>query len=189
VLASHPATTRSTDFRRTAATFPTGVTVVSSTLSSVPVGMTVNAFTTVSLDPVLLLVCLHSRSRLLTFLRGSGGFAVTVLAEDQGPAARWFADRSRPTGAAAFTGLDVAPAPATGSPVLTGGVAYFDCLVHGVQAAGDHTIVTGAAQAFGRLSDKAPLLFHDGALGTIGEVAGRVGAAAGAGRDEQAPVG
>src|SRR2546422_1349991 len=91
-------------FRNVAAHFATGVTVVTSVAGDVPVGMTVNAFATVSLDPALLLVSLRRGSRLLSCVQDSGVFAVTVLAADQWRQAAWFASRTRPTGAASFAG-------------------------------------------------------------------------------------
>jgi flavin reductase (DIM6/NTAB) family NADH-FMN oxidoreductase RutF len=67
---------------------------------------------------------------------------------------------------AAFADVDHLPARSTGSPVLVGGIAYFDCVAESVHPAGDHTIVVGAVQAFGLLSEEPALLFSRSRLGT-----------------------
>jgi flavin reductase (DIM6/NTAB) family NADH-FMN oxidoreductase RutF len=146
-------------FRRAAAQFATGVAVVTSAADDVPVGTTVNAFATVSLDPATLLVCLRHGSRLLADVEQSGIFAVTVLAAHQQRQARWFASRTRPIGAAAFAGIPTRPAPVTGCLLLADGLAYFDCRVADLGPVGDHTIVLGAVEACGELRPGEPLIF------------------------------
>ena len=154
-------------FRKMGAHFATGVTVVTSVAEDVPVAATVNAFATVSLDPPMLLVSLQNGSRLLSCVEGSGVFAVTVLAADQQLLAKWFASRTRPTGAAGFAGIPVTPAPVTGCMVLAEGVAYFDCRVSAVYAGGDHTIVLGEVAACGELWPREPLIFSGSGFATV----------------------
>jgi flavin reductase (DIM6/NTAB) family NADH-FMN oxidoreductase RutF len=149
-------------FRRVAASFATGVAVVTSVDDDVPVGMTVNSFTTVSLDPVLVLVCLSRGSRLLGSIEHSGVFAATVLAAQQQRQARWFANRARPTGVAAFAGIPTRHAPATGCLLLAEGLAYFDCRVQDMLPGGDHTVVLGEVAAFDELWPREPLVFVGG---------------------------
>ncbi len=156
---AHPQPPPRQRFREVAAHFASGVAVVTSVADDVPVGTTVNAFTTVSLDPALLLVSLRYGSRLLDCVRESGVFAATVLARDQQREARWFASRTRPTGAAAFDGIPTDPGPATGCLLLADGLAYFDCRVHDVFPGGDHAIVLGAVAACGELWPREPLVF------------------------------
>ncbi|PZG02552.1 flavin reductase family protein [Micromonospora deserti] len=158
------------EFRRTAGAFATGVGIVSSMLDDIPVAMTVNSFTTVSLSPTLVLTCLKHRCRLLRQVYASGVFAVTVLAADQRGAARWFADARRPSGAAAFAGSRVHRAPATGCLVFSDGTAYFDCRVWDISDQGDHAVVIGEAVAYGPLNPhKSPLLYlHGGYRSIIG---------------------
>jgi flavin reductase len=146
-------------FRRAAAQFATGVAVVTSMADDVPVGTTVNAFSTVCLDPPTLLVCLRHGSRLLADVERSGIFAVTVLAADQQRQAAWFASRTRPTGAAAFVGMSTRPAPVTGCLLLADGLAYFDCRVRDLCPSGDHTIVLGEVVSCGELWPGEPLVF------------------------------
>lgn len=149
-------------FRRAAARFATGVAVVTSMADDVPVGMTINSFATVSLDPTMLLICLQHRSRLLSSIEQSGVFAVTILAGEQQRQAQWFATRARPTGAPAFAGIPMRHAPATGCLVLSEGLAYFDCRVRDLYPGGDHAIVLGEVAACGELWPREPLLFVDG---------------------------
>jgi 3-hydroxy-9,10-secoandrosta-1,3,5(10)-triene-9,17-dione monooxygenase reductase component len=156
-------------FRRVAARFATGVAVVTSVADDLPVGMTVNAFATVSLDPTLLLVCLRHGSRLLSSIERSATFAVTLLAEDQRRQARWFANRTRPTGAAAFAGFPVLPGPVTGCLVLGDGVAYFDCLVRSVYPGGDHAVVLGEVVACAELWPRPPLVFYGSDFVAVGD--------------------
>ncbi|TJZ59105.1 flavin reductase [Streptomyces piniterrae] len=151
-------------FRRAAGRFPTGVTVVSGTLDGRPHGTTVNAFTTVSMDPLIIMVALGQHSRLRTLILHSGAFAVTVLSARQSRDARWFAASDRPDGEEAFVGRPWKPGPHSGAPVLLDGVGYFDCSVRATHTAGDHTVVLGNVEAFDVLSEEPPLLFHDSRL-------------------------
>ncbi|WP_405009228.1 flavin reductase family protein [Kitasatospora sp. NBC_01539] len=153
------------EFRHAAGRFPTGVTVLTCTRDEEPHGMTVNAFTTVSLDPLLVLAVLRTGSPTTGRVLSGDGFAVTVLSSLQERTARSFADPSRARGRAAFSGVAHAPARRTGSPVLLGGIAYFDCVVESTHPAGDHTILVGAVQAFGLLSEEPALLFSRSRLG------------------------
>lgn len=147
-------------FSRTAGRFPTGVTVLTTVDGGGELhGMTVNAFATASLDPLLILVALGNGSRTGQRLIANGRFAVSVLGADQEGVARWFADRSRPVGSGSFREIGWFPAPETGCPVVTGAAAYFDCSVHSTSPAGDHTVVIGAVHAFDALSAQPPLLF------------------------------
>lgn len=153
-------------FRRVAGRFATGVTVVTTQAADGPFGMTANSFTTVSLDPLLVLVCIGRRARIREHLVSTGSFAVTVLSAGQRATARRFADPSRPVGAAAFVDDAWVPGPATGNPVLLDGTAWFDCAVQDVHTAGDHAIVVGEVQAIGHLPAEQPLVFAGGAFHT-----------------------
>jgi flavin reductase (DIM6/NTAB) family NADH-FMN oxidoreductase RutF len=146
-------------FRTTAATYPTGVTVLSTVADGQPHGMTVNSFASISIDPLLVLVSVTSDSRTYESIERSGVFAVTVLSEGQRQVAKWFADSKRPVGAESFAGLSWKPAPHSRSPILLDGISYFDCVVDQVHVAGDHTMVVGEVRAFDVLSQRPPLLF------------------------------
>lgn len=144
--------------------FPTGVTVVAvRDAAGIPIGLTVNSFTSVSLDPPLVLVCIDCRAQSHAALVESGGFAVSILAASQADVARRFA--ARPS-EGRFDGVPWHAAP-SGNPVLSGAVAWIDCEIHKLVAAGDHTILLGRATAAGT-SDEPALLFHRGALRSTG---------------------
>ncbi len=125
-------------------TFMTGVTVVTAHgKNAEPLGFTANSFTSVSLDPPLLLVCLANSSQNYDALIQSKGFAVNVLAEDQIEVSNTFA---RPV-ADRFASVGWKPGP-QGSPILNGVTAWFDCSMHKIVDAGDHVILIGQVEAF-----------------------------------------
>jgi flavin reductase (DIM6/NTAB) family NADH-FMN oxidoreductase RutF len=145
------------------ASYPTGVTIVT-TLDAAggPVGLTVNAFTSVSLDPPLVLICIGRGSASHDRLISAGTFAVSMLSEGQGEIARRFA--SQPS-EGRFEGVAWWPAP-SGSPVLEGATAWIDCSIERVMEAGDHTIILGHARSCGS-TDTPALLFHRGTLTSV----------------------
>lgn len=124
--------------------FLTGVTVVTTTdADGRPIGFTANSFTSVSLDPALLLVCLAKRSSNYAALTGAAGFAVNILAEDQEVVSNTFARPSKDR----FATISWRPGP-HGAPLLDGAASWFDCAMHEIIDAGDHAILIGAIQAF-----------------------------------------
>ena len=124
--------------------FATGVTVVTALdEEGRPLGFTANSFTSVSLDPPLLLVCLARTSRNFNAMTTGKGFAVNILAETQEAISNTFARPSEDR----FAGLDWKQGP-FGSPVLGGAAAWFDCSLHQVIEAGDHVILLGRIEAF-----------------------------------------
>ncbi|MER7519463.1 flavin reductase family protein [Streptomyces sp. NPDC126499] len=156
-----------TAFRRLASHFPTGVTVVATMMDGRPYGTTVNSFTTVSTDPLSVLVCLNRNGRLNRRLRASGHFSVSLLSEQQEHTARWFADSRRGEAADEFGGEEWHTAPRTGSPVLASAVGYFDCRVSQLVDAGTHDVVIGEVLDLGHLNDRPPLLFWRSKLGAV----------------------
>jgi flavin reductase (DIM6/NTAB) family NADH-FMN oxidoreductase RutF len=149
-------------FRQAMGSFPTGVTVVTVACGEDGVhGMTVNSFSSVSLDPVLVLVCLDQASRGAGLIERAGAFAVNVLSAGQEDLSRRFADRHRPAGPAMFDGVPFEPG-ATGCPVLAGAAASFDCLLRQAHRAGDHLIVLGEVLALVHRPQLEPLIFHAG---------------------------
>ena len=125
--------------------FMTGVTVVTtSEAEGIPRGFTANSFTSVSLDPPLLLVCIARASRSLETFTRAEGFAVNVLADEQRDVSTTFA---RP-GEDRFAGLGWRPG-GCGAPILDGVAAWFDCRRHEVVDAGDHVILIGRVIDFG----------------------------------------
>ena len=123
--------------------FATGVTVVTTVDDhGRPQGATANAFTSVSLDPPLILVCLAHTSNTLQALRAHGSFAVNVLGSGHEALARSFARSGDET---AWADPDHLPGP-SGSPLLAGVHAAIDCRVYAVYPGGDHDIVVGEVQ-------------------------------------------
>lgn len=154
-------------FRSAMSAFPTGVTVVTvGSRDGGQYGMTVNAFSSVSLDPPLVQVCLARTGRGHQLVRDAGVFSVNVLAHDQQDLSRWFADRGRPMDATMFTGIAVRSG-STGCPVLTEAAASFDCRVHNIVDAGDHAIVLGEVVTLRHRPECAPLVFHAGGYGEL----------------------
>lgn len=125
--------------------FLTGVTVVTThNGEGKPIGFTANSFTSVSLDPPLLLVCLARTSRNFEAMTTGGKFAVNILSEEQKDVSNTFA---RPVeDRFATVSWSVGP---HGSPLLSGVAAWFDCGLHQVIDAGDHVILLGRIEAFG----------------------------------------
>ena len=124
-------------------------------------GMTANAFSSVSLDPPLILVCVMALSEGGKLIEENGVFAVNILAAEQEPLSRFFASKDRPRGRDAFG--DIAHRSAvSGSPVLDGAVGYLDCAVHASHEAGDHVIFIGEVLALEFSHEVEPLLFHAG---------------------------
>ncbi len=151
--------------RRALGAFATGVTIVTarSQATAEPAGFTANSFTSVSLEPPLLLVCLAHTSRGYRLFREADGFAVNVLAAEQEAIAKLFAT----PGADKFTATAWHPGR-TGAPIIDGCLATFDCAMHQRLTAGDHDILMGRVLGFTRREGEA-LLFHGGAFQRLGQ--------------------
>ena len=149
-------------FRRAMGSFPTGVTVVTVASDDGNMhGITVNSFSSVSLDPMLVLVCLNQTSRGLSLLARAGAFVVNVLSAGQQDVSRWFANRDRPAGSTMFDGVPFEPG-VTGCPVLVDATASFECRLRQSHRAGDHLIVLGEVVALAHRPQLEPLIFHAG---------------------------
>ena len=142
-------------FRDAIGMFPTGVAVVT---ASGPAGLTTNAISSLSLDPVLLLVCFDNGSRTLPAVRDSRRFGVNVLRADQEELARVFASKrvAKEKFASATHEL------VDGVPVLEGVVAWFVCELRDLVPGGDHTIGIGEVTALDHDAGAEPLMFHRG---------------------------
>ncbi|MGZ8687109.1 MAG: flavin reductase family protein, partial [Gaiellaceae bacterium] len=138
-----------------------GVAIVTSRADAGPRGCTTNAFSSLSLDPPLVLVCLDRGSNTLAAIRGCGRFVVNVLASGQEELARRFATKH--TGEEKFAGVE--SEDAAGLPVLAGALAWVACELEAELPGGDHVIVTGRPVASGQDLDVAPLLFFRGGFG------------------------
>lgn len=152
-------------FRQALGNWGTGVTIVSTSgKDGQPYGLTVSSFTSVSLDPPLILVCLDNRISGLQAFKDSGKFGVSVLAEDQGDLSTLFAkkDTVRPA-ELYFTGK-------TGVPLIQNSLVGIECKNHAMYPGGDHQILVGEVEAveFGITKDaKGPLLYCRGKYGKL----------------------
>jgi flavin reductase len=149
-------------FRRAAGQFATGIVVITTTVDGVAHAMTVSAFTSVSLDPVLVLVCVEKAARFHDTVLAAGTWAVSVLDDGSEKIARWLATRGRSLDGQ-LDGHPHHPGPATGAPILDSALSALECRTHTVHDGGDHTIVvgevlavTGPAAGDGR----GPLIYH-----------------------------
>lgn len=151
------------DFRQAMRRFPTGVTVVAVTdASGKPWGLTVSAFTSVSLDPPLVLVCIDRSSDTHDRILGADGFGISVLSEAQASVASRFAvdpSEGRFEQVEWFVGPD-------GHPVIRGASAWLQCALHEVLPGGDHSIMVGEVRATG-VSDEPSMVYHEGAFGSV----------------------
>jgi flavin reductase len=149
-------------FRRAMGSFPTGVTVVTVASGDGNLhGITVNSFSSVSLDPMLVQVCLNEASRGIGLIERAGAFAVNVLSAGQQDISRWFANRYRPAGSTMFDGVPFEPG-VTGCPILVDAMASFDCRLRQSHRAGDHLILLGEVVVLVHRPQLEPLIFHAG---------------------------
>lgn len=146
------------EFRRVMGHFPTGVTVLTTRDGHELHGMTANSITSVSLDPVLILVCLMKEARTAVAIQKAGCFAVNILREDQEDLSRRFAT----PGEDRFAGLEIEQGPDQ-LPLLPDCLAYLICRVKEIVPAGDHDVVIAEvehAEEHGNTGN--PLVFHLG---------------------------
>jgi flavin reductase (DIM6/NTAB) family NADH-FMN oxidoreductase RutF len=150
------------DYRRVVGRYATGVTVITTVLDGEQHAMTCNSFTSVSLEPVLVLFCAEKIARFHDVVLASGTFAVSVLAQGQEDVSRRFAVRGRPL-EDQFEGLPHRVGEFTGAAVLDGALAALECRTVSTTDAGDHTVVIGEVLGLG-VPDPAgePLLYYEG---------------------------
>lgn len=146
-----------TAFRTLMAGFPSGVVIVTTvTGDGTPMGLTCSSLCSVSMDPPLLLVCIHNDSRTLKVLKASGSFAVNLLHARGQRAARLFAGN----GPDRFHSVTWVPSRVSGVPCLIEDAhAMAECRLRSAVVAGDHTVVIGAVTAIRTLTAAPPLLY------------------------------
>jgi flavin reductase (DIM6/NTAB) family NADH-FMN oxidoreductase RutF len=134
-------------FRQVMGQFTTGVTVVTTHSKDGLAGLTVNSFTSVSLEPPLVLICVDVNSTALPFIRASGNFAVNILTSEQENLSRCFAT----TSSERFEHFCHASyhVASTGSPILDGALAFIDSHIVAEYPGGDHVIFLGLVEAMG----------------------------------------
>ena len=146
----------SEQFREALSRWATGVTIVTSRAGDRIHGMTVSAFSEVSLDPPLVLVCAEKSSHTHPVIAAGGVFAVNILAHDQQALSDRFA--SKKDEFRRFEGVEY-EAGETGSPLLAGALAALDCRVVAAHEAGDHVIYVASVEE-ARVSDHPPLVHY-----------------------------
>ncbi len=162
-------------FRDALGCFPTGIAVVtaaSPAADAVPgsneashIGITVNSFTSVSLDPPLVLWCIDRRSRRYPFFATAPGFTVSILAAGH----RAVSARLAGTGEHSLDGIALIPTQ-LGPPALADALAVFECARESVQDAGDHAILLGRVLRFARHDGAgAPLVYFQGKYGALAQ--------------------
>ena len=149
-------------FRDVLGRFASGVTVVTTMSGGDPVGMTCQSFSSVSLDPPLVLFVPAKTSRAWPLMQRAGKFCVNFLAGDQAELSNTMASR----GTDKFAGISWQPTETTGSPVLEGVLGYVDCSIHSVHEAGDHYVVIGRVLDLVATAAEKPLLFYQGTYAT-----------------------
>ncbi len=165
------------DLRSAFGSFMTGVTIVTTSgVDGTPRGFTANSFTSVSLEPPLLMICIGKQAASLDVFRQSKGFAVNILSEAQKETSVLFASK-RPD---KFKAANWRSGP-YGNPLIEGSAAWFDCARYQVIDAGDHVILMGHVQAFA-YSDANPLGYARGHYITLGLEQAAVNAASSASR-------
>lgn len=150
-------------FRSVLSRFASGVTIVTAVdAAGADHGITVSAFSSLSLDPPLILVCIDRASVMHGILQSSNAFAVNVLAESQEELARKFADPDNDR----FEGTSFTRG-GHGSAMLTGTAAQLECAIVSRFESGDHTIFVGSVVA-AESSDEPPLLYYRGGYAALG---------------------
>ena len=147
-------------FRTVLGHFASGVVVVTANDDGELVGMACNSFTSVSLDPPLVLFCAAKSSTTWPRIQSAGTWAASILGDDDEELSRAFATRN----ADRFAGVAHHVA-ASGAPVLDRAIAFVDCRTVAEHDAGDHVIVVGHVERLGYATERGPLLFYRGGYG------------------------
>jgi flavin reductase (DIM6/NTAB) family NADH-FMN oxidoreductase RutF len=145
-------------FRHAMSHFASGVTIMTTTAAGRMHGMTVSAFASQSLDPLLILVSVERSTTMHKLVMESRAFAINILGERAEATARFFADNARLDGPEFSEGAY--HLGATGAPILEEATAYLEATLERTLEAGDHTIMVGRVVALKVVRDAAPLLYY-----------------------------
>lgn len=146
------------DFKGALGSWAAGVTVVTTRHEGLVYGITVSSFSSLSMDPLLVLVCLADSNRLPRMIEDSGHFAVSILAEGQEAISGFFAVSGREP-VAAYTDFETT-GWVTGSPLIAGAIAHLDCEVDRMVPGGDHTIAIGRVVGAAFNPERKPLIYY-----------------------------
>ena len=147
-------------YRQVLGHFATGVTVITAVHDGEPVGLAANSFTSVSLDPPLVLFCAGHNSSTWPKIKAAGHFCVNVLSSEQETLSRQFAGKGDK-----YEGVGWKPG-ISGAPVLNDVMAWIDCVMESLHDAGDHVLVVGRVLALDS-KDLRPLTYFRGGYGTL----------------------
>jgi 3-hydroxy-9,10-secoandrosta-1,3,5(10)-triene-9,17-dione monooxygenase reductase component len=152
-------------YRNVLGHFLTGVTIITAIdpESGAPVGMAASSFTSVSLDPALVLFCAGNSSSSWPKIRAAGAYCVNILGAEQETLSRQFSSPGDK-----FAGVGWRK-EITGAPVFNEALAWIDCTIHEVVDAGDHCVVIGAVHALGSRDHGGPLGYYRGGYGNFGQ--------------------
>jgi len=160
------------EFRKAMGAFATGVTIITVDLDGEVHGMTANAFTSVSLDPMLVLVCVDHSTRTHAHLHSKKRFGINVLGEDHKAISEYYARQERSHEHAEVEAGARFDRTSHGTPMLHGALAYLECRLQSAQEAGDHTIFIAEVEDV-VLREGDPLLFFRGKYRKVGEEVGK----------------
>ena len=161
----------SMEFRKAMGAFATGVTIITVDLDGEVHGMTANAFTSVSLDPMLVLVCVDHSTRTHAHLHAKKRFGINVLCEDQRAVSEYYARPERTHEHAEAEAGARFDRTSHGTPILHGALAYLECRLQSVQEAGDHSIFIAEVEDV-VVREGEPLLFFRGKYRKVGQEIG-----------------
>lgn len=147
----------------------TGVTVVTVPIADGMTGFTASSFTSVSLDPPLVLVCVSCNSRSYNHIKNTQSIAIHILGDDQANIAKAFSlpgnDRSK------ICNWSIS---SLGNPVLDSYLSVLECTIHNIQEAGDHAIIIGRVDSINEMKhDSGPLVYHQGKMFAMPPQAGK----------------
>ena len=160
------------EFRKAMGCFATGVTIITLDLEGEVHGMTANAFASVSLDPLLVLVCVDHNTRTHAHMHAKKRFGINVLGEDQRAISEYYARPARAHGHAEAEAGARFDRTKQGTPKLQGALAYLECRLHSSEDAGDHTIFIAEVEDV-EVREGDPLLFFRGKYRKVGEDVGK----------------
>jgi flavin reductase (DIM6/NTAB) family NADH-FMN oxidoreductase RutF len=151
-------------YREALGRFATGVAVVTAAGADSHIGITVNSFTSVSLDPPLVLWCMDRRSSRHDHFAAAPAFTISILGTEH----KAVSSRLARPGEHSLDGLDLLPTE-VGPPALADSLAVFECSREQTLAAGDHTILIGRVQRFSRPGQSAPLVYFSGRYSALAQ--------------------
>jgi flavin reductase len=160
------------EFRKAMGCFATGVTIITLDLEGEVHGMTANAFASVSLDPLLVLVCVDHNTKTHAHLHAKKRFGINVLGEHHRAISEYYARPERTHERAEAEAGARFDRTKHGTPMLNGSLAYLECRLHSSQPAGDHTIFIAEVEDV-VVRDGDPLLFFKGKYRKVGEEVGK----------------